>query len=229
MQTTQLAETLPKNTLEAGIEAGFFRIDAGVRYGVVKNLDAGVYYCFNLLQFTEIPQLSFDMKYQLTKDPEAHFVFATGAGYGIGTDWLRNYIKAENEDNSNLGLKQNFAEATNDFYLPLYFTYYGDDYDNGFYINPFCLYRAYEDHYYDGIAQEFKSEAIQDFLPGLSAGTFRVNNKWLLSINYTFLYYYANNIAYASNEGTKFTDERAPQHEVKLGLSYLINLNKKEE
>jgi hypothetical protein len=138
----QEAETLHKHTLELGIEAGGIRTGAGMRYGFLKNMDVGLYYVLDEIDYKklEFPPVSCDIKWKFLSTANKHFAVATGLGFGTGVERSLPYDEVVHYSRDSW---YNYGGTSLDAYIPLYFSAYfnlgGDRFS--FNYNPFVVYR----------------------------------------------------------------------------------------
>lgn len=127
----QEAKTLPKHTLEVNFEDGnVARVKAGLRYGIVKGLDAGVDCNLNL--YGPGPAFDADVKFNLYTSKSGNFAFSTGASCGNGLSYFYGH------DNFSADVVIHSYHAPY-LFLPAYFSYYPSKWKTVFSINTYLI------------------------------------------------------------------------------------------
>lgn len=229
-QTAQDARTLEKNNLNVTLSAGFLNAGGGIRYGITDKIDAGVYSKLNLYLPSDgiigMQMLAADIKYNFFNREK--FALATGLGYGIGSDYIREYMQgiqmAETTDAENV--PPWYGHSCQEILIPFYISSY--EHDNlGFFANPFAIYRFdLSDNIFIG-----NDSGIKSIYPGISFGFFggKEESNFRFNLSATYIYYYANNVVLINNSGEPQPyDEQLNVYEVTAGFSYRFDLNRKK-
>jgi len=193
-QTTQNAKTLQPRHFEYDGNIGLFRCDAGIRGGITKRMDMGIYLYPTIALFDEnLAGASADIKYRIYSGTGNYFL-SSGFGFGLGSEWLIIYSVAMYEHGDLDGaVAQSLGDPALDLYLSVYNTFSfstGENRGVNIFCNPFLIYRLGR---YKGY-KEFEYEKINDVYPGVSLGTIWDFPKMSFSLNLTYMYYYNNHI-----------------------------------